>query len=239
MDTQGPERHLLVISDTKGHRVVALEAATYALGRDPTNSIILTGETVSRQHALLIRVPQPEGTYRYRIVDGNTEGKHSRSGLSVNSHPCLDRQLDHEDVIQLGSQVTLHYYRQRMTDEELHRYTESIQFRSIKARPLEATETYFRGSPLATPTDEPEGEALHLSTETPGTSSGVTASGASDTKPDLETTVGEPRPEPAGRWPGWVTGLALGVILGLGGGIGMWWLSQANPPPESPTQPTP
>lgn len=238
MDTQGPERHLLVISDMKGHRVVALEAATYALGRDPSNSIVLTGETVSRQHALLIRVPQPEGAYRYRIVDGNTEGKHSRSGLWVNSHPCLDQQLDHEDEIKLGSQVTLHYYRQRMTDEELHRYTESIQFRSIKARPLEATETYFRGSPLGAPADEREDPAFSTPAHTPGMSGNVTGLDASDTKPDLETTVGEPRPETAGRWPGWVAGLALGVILGLGGGIGLWWLSQASPPPEAPTQPT-
>ncbi len=58
--------HVLVLDDTQGRRALILDAATYSLGRDPQNSIPLRSSSISRQHALLLRVPDkvvnPVGT---------------------------------------------------------------------------------------------------------------------------------------------------------------------------------
>ncbi|MEM8717182.1 MAG: FHA domain-containing protein, partial [Cyanobacteria bacterium P01_G01_bin.4] len=52
-------RHILVIEDSSGRRTVSLEAATYSLGRDPSSALVLHSNYVSRQHAILLRVPVP------------------------------------------------------------------------------------------------------------------------------------------------------------------------------------
>jgi pSer/pThr/pTyr-binding forkhead associated (FHA) protein len=44
--------HLLVIEDDQGKRTIVLEAATYSIGRDLGNSIVLHSQSVSRQHAI-------------------------------------------------------------------------------------------------------------------------------------------------------------------------------------------
>lgn len=80
------ERHLLVIQDDSGSRAIALEAATYSLGRDPSNAIVLHSKTVSRRHAILLRLPNPETKgYRYRLMDGDSKGNRSANGTRVNN----------------------------------------------------------------------------------------------------------------------------------------------------------
>ena len=52
-------RHLLVVQDPKGQRTLPLLEATYSLGRDLRNAIVLYSRSVSRQHAILLRVTIP------------------------------------------------------------------------------------------------------------------------------------------------------------------------------------
>ena len=69
-------RHLLLIQDPKGQRTLPLLEATYSLGRDLRNAIVLYSRSVSRQHAILLRVTIPNtDQYGFRIIDGNFQGK--------------------------------------------------------------------------------------------------------------------------------------------------------------------
>ncbi|MFQ3584226.1 MAG: FHA domain-containing protein [Cyanobacteriota bacterium] len=128
-------RHVLVVEDTKGRRTISLEAATYSIGRDPASAILLNSQFASRQHAILLRMPEPQGKgYRFRIIDGNLEGKPSTNGITVNGHRCQSHDLVHGDIIIFSSDVTAGYYASaNLTDEEFARYTERVDFRSVKA----------------------------------------------------------------------------------------------------------
>jgi pSer/pThr/pTyr-binding forkhead associated (FHA) protein len=88
-NTAQQDRHVLVINDGQ-RRAYALEAAAYSIGRDPSNAIVLKSESISRQHALLLRVPAPgKLKYQYRLIDGNSLGKVSANGLFVNEERNL------------------------------------------------------------------------------------------------------------------------------------------------------
>ncbi|MBF2098100.1 MAG: FHA domain-containing protein [Gloeomargaritaceae cyanobacterium C42_A2020_066] len=141
MDEQPRERHLIVINDDKGTRPIALEAATYSLGRDESNAIVLYCKTVSRQHSILLRVPYPATKgYRYRLIDGNSEGKPSANGTTVNNERCSSRNLEDGDIVGFGDVRAL-YSIVVMTESEFKRHTETIDFRSIKAQPVNTDET--------------------------------------------------------------------------------------------------
>lgn len=105
-------RHLLVVQDQQGQRNIPLQEATYSLGRDSSNAIVLRSRSVSRQHAILLRVTLPEnGRYGFRIIDGNFKGKKSTNGLFVNGTKCFSHNLQHGDVINFGNnQVYAKYY---------------------------------------------------------------------------------------------------------------------------------
>ncbi len=104
--------HLLLVKDIHGQRVITLQEATYSLGRDSRNSITLRSRSVSRQHAILLRVTVPENEqYGFRVVDGNFNGKRSTNGLLVNGDKCLSHDLNHGDIIEFGSnQAKAIYY---------------------------------------------------------------------------------------------------------------------------------
>ncbi|BAY22058.1 diguanylate cyclase/phosphodiesterase with FHA and GAF sensor [Calothrix sp. NIES-2100] len=105
-------RHLLVIKDLQGQQTIPLQEATYSLGRDSGNAIVLRSRSVSRQHAILLRVTIPEtDQYGFRIIDGDFKGKKSTNGLFVNSNKCYSHNLQHGDVIAFGNnQVSAKYY---------------------------------------------------------------------------------------------------------------------------------
>ena len=104
-------RHLLVVQDPKGQRTLPLLEATYSLGRDLRNAIVLHSASVSRQHAILLRVTIPNtDQYGFRIIDGNFEGKKSTNGLFVNGHKCLHHNLQNGDVIAFDSHTQAKYY---------------------------------------------------------------------------------------------------------------------------------
>lgn len=103
--------HLLIVEDKQGKRTIALDAATYSIGRDPNNAIILNSKLVSRQHAILLRVTIPDtANYLFRLIDGNLQGKRSTNGLTINGKRCFAHDLKHGDVITFGGDVTAGYY---------------------------------------------------------------------------------------------------------------------------------
>lgn len=105
-------RHLLVVQDQLGQRTIPLQEATYSLGRDSRNAIVLRSRSVSRQHAILLRVTVPDtDQYCFRIIDGSFKGKRSTNGILVNSTKCFAHDLKHGDVIEFGNnQAQAKYY---------------------------------------------------------------------------------------------------------------------------------
>lgn len=122
-------RHLLVIKDDGGRRTVPLEAATYSLGRHASNSIVCHSPHVSRQHALLLRMTDPEtGNFFFRIVDGNLQGKRSINGVTVNGKRCASHNLKHGDLIVLGGDIKARYHViSNVSDTGFRRYSEEVQ----------------------------------------------------------------------------------------------------------------
>ena len=102
--------HVIVISDNLGQRRFALTAPTYSIGRASTCDIRIACGFVSRHHATLVQLPRDDGSSFYRIIDGNLQGKVSANGLMANSRKCTSHNLENEDVISLGQNVTLTYY---------------------------------------------------------------------------------------------------------------------------------
>ncbi|UKO99527.1 EAL domain-containing protein [Nostoc sp. UHCC 0870] len=105
-------RHLLVVHDLQGQRTILLQETTYSVGRHKGNAIVLNSRSVSRQHAILLRVTVP-GTeqYGFRIIDGNFKGQGSTNGLIVNGERCISHNLRHGDIIHFGSnQAQAKYY---------------------------------------------------------------------------------------------------------------------------------
>ncbi len=105
-------RHLLVVQDPQGQRTLPLLETTYSLGRDLRNAIILHSRSVSRQHAILLRVTIPNtDQYGFRIIDGNFQGKRSTNGLFVNGQKCLSHNLQNGDMIAFGkNNIQAKYY---------------------------------------------------------------------------------------------------------------------------------
>lgn len=120
-------RHLLVVNDLQGQRTIPLQEATYSLGRDSRNAIVLRSRSVSRQHAILLRVTVPETEqYGFRIIDGSFKGKRSTNGLLVNGTKSFSHDLQHGDVIEFGSnQAQAKYYAiSNLSEEAFSEYCE-------------------------------------------------------------------------------------------------------------------
>lgn len=137
--------HVLMVKDLVGQRAVILEAATYSLGRDPSNGIQLHSDSVSRQHALLLRVPNSrDGSgYHYRVMDGNSDGKRSANGVKVNGSRCESYDLGDGDVIDLSTTVSLTY---RIVSNLAEvgitpQHLEAGGYRSIKSTAVERSST--------------------------------------------------------------------------------------------------
>ncbi|MBV8885260.1 MAG: FHA domain-containing protein, partial [Chroococcidiopsidaceae cyanobacterium CP_BM_RX_35] len=104
-------QYFLVIEDNQGKRVTALEATTYSLGRDLSNSIVLHSKLVSRQHAILMRLTTPEtNNYVFRLIDINLQGKRSTNGIIVNGQRCFSQDLKHGDIIAFGKEAKARFF---------------------------------------------------------------------------------------------------------------------------------
>jgi pSer/pThr/pTyr-binding forkhead associated (FHA) protein len=134
---QTSEHHVLVINDGKT-RAIALDAAAYSIGRDHSNAIVLDVPTVSRQHAILLRLPIPNtNRYRYRLIDGNSEGKQSANGVFVNGKKCTSYELAKGDTIRFGLKVQASYLTVAMGDAEFVKYLESTRFHRLKSEVID------------------------------------------------------------------------------------------------------
>lgn len=110
MAPEPPQNHLLIIEDDKGRREFVLNNPIYSIGRDPKCDIRLISQFVSRRHATLVQLPNEDGTYYYRVVDGNLKGKPSANGLLINGRKLQAHDLRNEDEIVFGPQVKAVYY---------------------------------------------------------------------------------------------------------------------------------
>jgi len=57
-----------------------------------------------------VQLPHEDGSYYYRIVDGNLKGKPSANGLLINGRKLQAHDLQDEDKIVFGPQVHAIYY---------------------------------------------------------------------------------------------------------------------------------
>lgn len=119
-DDRQKNRHLLLLCDDNSKQLIALEAATYLIGRDPSNSIIIQSKWSSRQHAVLLRVTAPTSShYAFRIIDGDLQGHPSTNGLVINGQRCSAHDLKHGDFIRFGKATFATYYLiSGMSDQE-------------------------------------------------------------------------------------------------------------------------
>lgn len=139
--SENQERHVLIVNSDE-RRAYALEAAAYSVGRDATNAIVLDFETVSRQHALFLRVPNPiTHRYEYRVIDGNTEGKPSANGLFINGKQIKSQTLKNGDSIEFGQHVKVAYLTLSMGEAEFVHYLESISYQSLKSELVDTKAT--------------------------------------------------------------------------------------------------
>ncbi|MEL6159374.1 MAG: ATP-binding protein [Cyanobacteria bacterium J06623_5] len=104
-------KHFLLIEDDEGKRMVELQTASSSIGRDPRNSIVLNSREISRQHAVLLRLPRPgDQPHQFRIIDGNFQGKPSTNGLLINGVPRSSHDLCHGDEIVFAATVDARYF---------------------------------------------------------------------------------------------------------------------------------
>jgi pSer/pThr/pTyr-binding forkhead associated (FHA) protein len=134
MDTPAIERHLLTIREGHSETTYVLDASAYSIGRDPNCAIVLETKSISRRHAILLRTPTPQGGYRYRIIDGDAQGRPSANGIQVNRQTCKEKQLEHNDQIVFGGVDEVQaQYRVEVTSEVLSgKGVRVAQFRSLK-----------------------------------------------------------------------------------------------------------
>jgi pSer/pThr/pTyr-binding forkhead associated (FHA) protein len=215
------ERHVLIIEDEKGRRSVALDAATYSLGRDQTNAIVLESRSVSRQHALLLRLPTP-GTslYRYRLVDGNSTGKLSVNGVSVNGKRISTLELRSGDTVMFGGHVKATYQVLAMDQAEFTKYLDMINYQSIKSLPVSAFETMIG--------DEEEEDNGPATTFLP----------SPDSQGTNTTAANSDQPFWQHNWFKYAAVGVAGMVIGLtiGGGV-LMAAGQLDLPSQTPEQP--
>ena len=136
-------RHLLVVKDLRGKRNIPLEMATYSIGRDPNNTIVLYAPSISRQHAIILPMTVPESDrYLFRIIDGNLSGKRSTNGLFVNRRQHFSYDLKHGDIIEFGNGVRLKYYTlSNLLDAEFHQFCQVEDVSDFICNPPEPNQT--------------------------------------------------------------------------------------------------
>ncbi len=211
-----PQYHVLLVKDLVGQRAVILEAATYSLGRDPTNGIQLHSDSVSRQHALLLRVPNSagQGGYHYRVMDGNSDGKRSANGVKVNDQRCESHDLTDGDQIELSATVSLIYrIVSALSDVGITtQQLESAGYRSIKSAAIEHSGTLLM--------DDTNSGTIPLSTRPPSRQNTPIKPTVEDRLPDSFFDDISEDPDPDLRTSSRHGGSALKLWIPIGAGLG-------------------
>ncbi|QUY42251.1 FHA domain-containing protein [Acaryochloris sp. 'Moss Beach'] len=239
------ERHVLVINDGK-RRAIALDSAAYSIGRDESNAIVLDSPTISRKHAILLRLPTPgKSSYRYRLIDGDSEGNRSANGVFVNDKRCSSQELADGDRLGLGRKIKASYLVVSMGEAEFIRYLESTDFQSLKSDAVNpkatvvASEAELSASPTAK-TRLARDPAAILSQANSGpaaldTMPESTAAGSRQQRADdgrqKQTLIVRQQPRL------WM--LSVPIVLIILAGLGGWyWVSQQEAQQPSPTSTT-
>ncbi len=190
--------HVLVVDDDQGRRAIALDAVTFSLGRDPSNSIMLNSSAVSRQHAILLRVPKPDGRIVYRLMDGNSEGRPSMNGFLINGRKTAAQDLRDGDEILFGGKVKAQYCIRELTDAQFSQYLESVSYRSVKAEVSDPRRTMAEETANVRQAIHQDPQAIPLTPQAP------------PSEPELTPTARQAR-KPKGSWFSsvwrWVKGL--------------------------------
>ncbi len=105
------KKHLLIIEEPNNNRrIINLESTTYSIGRDSSNLIVIDSSQISRYHATLLRITIPRtNDFQFRIIDGDLKGRRSKNGFKVNGSVCFSYDLQHNDVITFGEDITATY----------------------------------------------------------------------------------------------------------------------------------
>ncbi|MFB2892796.1 FHA domain-containing protein [Aerosakkonemataceae cyanobacterium BLCC-F50] len=103
-------KYVLMVEDDKGRKEFVLTKPAYSIGRDPECNIRLYSQFVSRRHATLVQLPKKDGSYYYRIMDGDATGKASANGLIINGRKTSAHDLKDEDEVVFGPGVKATYY---------------------------------------------------------------------------------------------------------------------------------
>ncbi|WP_244348424.1 FHA domain-containing protein [Thermostichus vulcanus] len=102
-----PVHLVLIFTDQLGQRGVVLDNIYYSVGRSPSNHIRLYDSCVSREHALIIRIPEEnQAGHSYMVFDGSPGSRRSTNGLFVNGKAVLSHPLRPFDKIGFGPNVT-------------------------------------------------------------------------------------------------------------------------------------
>ncbi len=144
IDPQRKIRHLLILEDLDGFRLVPLEESSYFLGRDTTNSIVVRSKGISRQHALFLRVTNADpNSYGFMLIDGNLQGEPSTNGTAVNNEKCSSTKLKHGDIIVFGRQMTAKYLiLGALSDLEFNDFCQNFDFEEAVTRDINPRETF-------------------------------------------------------------------------------------------------
>jgi len=102
---------ILIVKDDRGAREISLKNDLYSIGKGAHSDIHICSHFVSRYHATLVRENLDDGTYYYRIIDGDVLGKKSNNGILVNGRKRQTHNLDNEDEIVFSPGVKATYYR--------------------------------------------------------------------------------------------------------------------------------
>ncbi|MGQ4649776.1 FHA domain-containing protein [Lyngbya aestuarii] len=115
------DSHSFVVKDDKGCREFTLVGEVYSIGRKENSDIHLFphfSNFVSRRHATLVRRSRDDGSYYYRIVDGDLQGNLSVNGILINGRKLKAHDLEDQDDIIFGPEVSATYYRNRGNDKK-------------------------------------------------------------------------------------------------------------------------
>lgn len=146
VDQQRKNRHLLILEDLDGSRLVPLEESSYFLGRDTSNSIVVRANGISRQHALFLRVTGADpNSYGFMLIDGNLQGEPSTNGTSINGERCTSLRLNHGDKIVFGRQVSAKYLiLEALSDQEFIDYCHNFDFEEVSTQDVNPRETFVQ-----------------------------------------------------------------------------------------------
>jgi pSer/pThr/pTyr-binding forkhead associated (FHA) protein len=121
--------HVLIIKDHSGPKAYWLTAEMYTVGRDPSSSIQLDSQYISRSHAILFKSPSEDNPddFVYQLLDGDIEGNPSTNGIYVNGEQVDFRDLQDGDEVQFGFDVLATYCIQEKSLEDILSTLESTQ----------------------------------------------------------------------------------------------------------------